>query len=218
MSLSRRLGYRTARLQSDGEPSIVALKTAALLASPFVELVLHENPVGEHATNGVAESAMREVKRQTRTLKFALEAHVEKIVEPHSILKWIPTMAADAVSFCRIWRDCLKARTGSVLIMTTDGVVKAAGFRRMNEKSRWNIENWNSLRGLCRDVTETAAEATEAIQAPRPQIVHLLVTPRRSYVTRADLRKYGVTIGCLAYSDIAVHGKTSKPSQGRVPK
>ena len=26
---------------------------------------------------------MREVKRQTRTLKFALEAHVGKIVEPH---------------------------------------------------------------------------------------------------------------------------------------
>ena len=61
-------------MQSDGEPSIVALKTATLLASPFVELVLCEIPVGEHATDGVAESAMREVKRQTRTLKFALEA------------------------------------------------------------------------------------------------------------------------------------------------
>ena len=27
------------------------------------------------------------------------------------------------------------ARTGSILIMTTDGVVKAAGFPRMNEES-----------------------------------------------------------------------------------
>ena len=59
-------------LQSDAEPSTVALKTATLLASPFVGLVLRESPVGEHATNGVAESAMLEVKRQTRTLKFAL--------------------------------------------------------------------------------------------------------------------------------------------------
>ena len=33
-------GYRRAILQSDGEPSIAALKTATLLASPFVELVL----------------------------------------------------------------------------------------------------------------------------------------------------------------------------------
>ena len=66
-------------LQSDGEPSIVALKTATLSISPCVE-VLRASPVREHATNGVAEFAMREVKRQTRTLKFALEAHVGKIV------------------------------------------------------------------------------------------------------------------------------------------
>ena len=74
VSLLRRLGYIREILQSDGEPSIVALKTATLLASPFVEQVLRESPIGEHVTNGVAESAMREVNRQTRTLKFALEA------------------------------------------------------------------------------------------------------------------------------------------------
>ena len=71
---------------------VAALKTATLLISPFVELVLREYPLGQHATNGVAESAMREVKRQTRTLKFAIEAHVEKIVESNSILKWVPIM------------------------------------------------------------------------------------------------------------------------------
>ena len=65
------------------------------------------------------------------------------------------------------------ARTSSILIMTTDGVVKAAGFRRMNEESRWNVENWNALRGLPWDAIETEAEATEAIQAPRPQIIDL---------------------------------------------
>ena len=47
--------------------------------------------LAEHATNGVAESALREVKRQTRTLKFVVKAHVGKIVESHSILKWIPS-------------------------------------------------------------------------------------------------------------------------------
>ena len=70
VSLLRRHGYRRAILQSDGEPSIVALKTATLLASPLVELVLRESPVGEHGTNGVAESAMREVRRQTRTFEI----------------------------------------------------------------------------------------------------------------------------------------------------
>ena len=107
VSLLRRHGYRRAILQSDGEPSIEAVKTATLLTCPFVELVLRESPVGEHATNGVAESAMREVKRQTRTLQFSLEAHVGKIVESDSILKWIPTMASDAISLFTIGKDGL---------------------------------------------------------------------------------------------------------------
>ena len=38
---------------------------------------------------------------------------------------------------------------------------------------------WNALRGLPWDVTEKGAEATEAIQAPRPKIIHLPLTPRR---------------------------------------
>ena len=102
VSFLRRLGYRRATLQRDGEPSIVAPKTATLSASPFVEWVLRESPV-------VAASAMREVRRQTRSLKFILEAHVEKIVESHSILRWIPTMASDAISFFRIGGDGLTA-------------------------------------------------------------------------------------------------------------
>ena len=67
--------------------------------------------------------------------------------------------------------------------MTTEGVVKAAGFRRKNEESRWNVDNWNALRGLPWDVTETGADATEAIQAPRSQITHLPLTQRRRCVT-----------------------------------
>ena len=97
-SLLRRLCYRRAILQSDGEPSVVALKTATSVASPFVELVLRESRFGKHVTK-IVESAMREVQRKTRTLKFAVQ--VGKIVESHSILKWIP------VSFFRIGRDVL---------------------------------------------------------------------------------------------------------------
>ena len=36
------------------------------VAAPLVELVLREGPIGEHATNAVAESAMREVGRHER--------------------------------------------------------------------------------------------------------------------------------------------------------
>ena len=58
------------------------------------------------------------------------------------------------------------------------------------------------LRGLPWDVTERGANAAEAMQAPRPQVVHLFVAPRRRDVPRADLKGYGVTSGCAACSDI----------------
>ena len=48
VSLLRRLGDRRAMLQSGGEPPIVSLKTATLLASRFVESVVRETPIGEH--------------------------------------------------------------------------------------------------------------------------------------------------------------------------
>ena len=82
-----------------------------------------------------------------------------------------------------------RANWASIPIMTTDGVVKAAEFLRMNEESRWKVDNRNALRGLLWDATELEAEAAEAIQAPRFQIIHLFSTPRRRCVTRADLRK-----------------------------
>ena len=73
-----------------------------------------------------------------------------------------------------------------------------------------------SSRSSCDD-TERGADAAEAIQAPRPQDVHLSLAPRRCHVTMTDLRKYGVTIGCVACSDIAVQEKTAKyhPEQFR---
>ena len=95
--------------------------------------------------------------------------------------------------------------------MTTDGVVKAAGFRRKNEENCWNVDSWNALRRRPWDVTERRTEAAEAIQAPRPLFIHLPLAPRGRHITRADLRKYGVAIGCSACSDIAVHAKTTKP-------
>ena len=251
VSLLRRLGYRRVILQSDGEPSIVALKTATLLAAPFFELILRGSPVGEHATNGVAESAMREVKRQARTLKFALEAHVGNIVELHSILRWIPTVSSDAITFftavmrraVRAWKKLVAefgesvyyrpavaravasgmqpelyvgrylghhARTGSILIITTDAVVNVAGIRRINEESRWNVHSWNALRGLL-GYHRNRSRSYRGYSSPRTQIIHLSLAPHRRYFTREDLRKYGVTIGCSACYEIAVHGKTSKP-------
>ena len=67
-------------IQSDGEPSIVALKTAAADAAG-VECVPRESPVGEHQANGLVENACREIKRQVRVARSALE---EKVGRPLS--------------------------------------------------------------------------------------------------------------------------------------
>ena len=50
--------------------------------------------------------------------------------------------------------------------MTTDVVVRAAGFRRMNEESRWNVHSWNALRDLPWDVIERVIEVTEVSSSP----------------------------------------------------
>ena len=57
-----------------------------------------------------------------------------------------------------VWYYGHHARIGSITTMTTDGVVKPAVLRRMNEESRCNVDTWNALRGLPWDETETGAE------------------------------------------------------------
>ena len=255
----RRLGYRRLILQSDGEASICALKNAVVLGMEGVEVLTRESPVGESASNGVAECAVREVKRQVRTLRCALEERVGPVADGHPILRWLPMAAADAISFYRIGRDGLTAemrrtgrpwnklvaefgervfyrpvvarkvrsgmqpklevgrylghhaRTGSILVMTEAGVVPAAGFRRSAVGDRWTASGWSALRGLPWDVSEASEpERARDDDVPRPRAIMLPLAPRRRYVTRADLRRFGVTVGCGACADIAAHGKTSR--------
>eukprot|EP00959_Pyramimonas_sp_CCMP1952_P163960 3428093-Pyramimonas_sp.AAC.1 len=56
----KELGWKKCILQSDGELSLVALKQAASDALPALECIPRESPVGDHAANGDAESAVRE--------------------------------------------------------------------------------------------------------------------------------------------------------------
>ena len=95
--------------------------------------------------------------------------------------------------------------------MTTDGVVNTAGFRRMDVENRWSVDKWNAPRGLLWEVSERGANAADRFKRIAFTLSILCRAPRRRYATRADLRKYGVTIGCAACSENAVHGKTATP-------
>eukprot|EP00971_Amphidinium_carterae_P257039 5102899-Amphidinium_carterae.1 len=66
VGLIKRLGYRRLILQSDGEHSIKALKDSCLPLLKGIEIIMREPPPGEHQSNGEAEVAVREVKRQIR--------------------------------------------------------------------------------------------------------------------------------------------------------
>ena len=102
------------------------------------------------------------------------------------------------------------AHTGSLLIVTTKGVVKATWFRCLPPADRWGGPGWDSLnKGPPWDAEGAAAPRAPA--ALPPGIIALQAAPRRRYVTRANLRRYGVTAGCCACADIAAHGNSRRP-------
>ena len=103
-------------------------------------------------------------------------------------------MTQDAISFFRIGRDGLTAEMrrsgrrisaaqqwqeqlrvefnqscmldGITIIMTTDGVVKLAGFRTSSEESRCDVDRWNALRGLPWCVPEKGSRSYRGHSCP----------------------------------------------------
>ena len=240
------LGYKRVVMQSDGEPSIVALKTAAADAAG-IECVPRESPVGEHQANGLVENACKEIKRQVRVARSALE---EKVGRPLSdsdpVLAWLPRHVGDLMNRYKKgtdgktpesrrtgkqWRKPaisygerlyyrmvgenvrgLKVgryighhgRTGSLLVITADGVQRGTGIRRLGPAERWVMDGWDDQRGFPWEVAaRRPAERQEAlIGEPRlevpamPSVAVLPPAERWLYIRKADVEKYGATEGC----------------------
>ena len=105
-------GYKTIVNKSDGEHSIVALKKASAQAAEVkdhsntdsdksepLEAMPQEAPPGDHQANGEIEAAVREVKRQIRACKYALEARLgTQLEDGDPVLSWLPRHAADLIS------------------------------------------------------------------------------------------------------------------------
>ncbi len=74
---------------SDGESSVVTVKRA-INAYLQNKAVMEESPVGEHASNGAVETAIKVVRNQFKALRSALEARLKERIEPrHPILQWL---------------------------------------------------------------------------------------------------------------------------------
>ena len=104
-------------IRSDGEPSIVDLKSAAArraVATLGVEVPTEETPVGDSGANGLSEEAVRTCKAKVRTLRHATEKlHGCKIGETHNSLPWMCLYAAVTINRARrdvngrtAWENC----------------------------------------------------------------------------------------------------------------
>ena len=62
--------------------------------------------MGDHAKNGEIECAVRELKRQMRAVRLALETNLGRKLEPKDpVLAWMPSFAADVISRHRLGSD-----------------------------------------------------------------------------------------------------------------
>ena len=152
----------------------------------YEQAIAQEIPADDHAANGEIEVAVREIKKQVRVGKLALESKLKKkLREDDPVIAWLPRHSADLINRYRIgedgktpeqrrtgkkWRKPAvefgeriyfkeavhrrrkrdlearmiegryighHARTGALLVITSDGVKKGASFRRLPEAERW---------------------------------------------------------------------------------
>ena len=87
--ITEELGYKKVVMKSDNEPSILQLKDLVRKETD-VELVMEEVPVGDHASNGSVENAVKNIQGQFRVLKDALESRLGvRIQGDHVVVPWL---------------------------------------------------------------------------------------------------------------------------------
>ena len=108
----RDLGWKRLIFRSDGEPAMVALQRKVIEALAGIEVIVRHCPEDDHAANGAAESAVREMKRMIRAVKQSTEEKFGvRLTTDRSILAWIGRHAAHCLNRYRIGADGRTAET-----------------------------------------------------------------------------------------------------------
>jgi len=95
-------GVKRVVFHSDNEPALLSLRSAAIDAlGTSVEVVPKTVPVGDHQANGSIESAVRELKRQMRAIRYQLEANRGSGVGG-PLVAWMAQFAGDVISKYRL--------------------------------------------------------------------------------------------------------------------
>ena len=100
------LAFRRITLKCDSEPSTKALQDATIHARTGVEVIPQGPPEGGNMANGRVEMAVREVKRQCRTLRISAEQNTSvRIADDSPSLNRLPRFAAPVMNKMRIGKD-----------------------------------------------------------------------------------------------------------------
>ena len=92
--------------KSDQEPAILALKQAVRESMPTVELAMEESPVEEHQSNGTIGVTVREIQKQVRVMKSALEERMKcEVPSRHPILAFLVEHAERLMLRCQVGHD-----------------------------------------------------------------------------------------------------------------
>ena len=112
-------------------------------------------------------------------------------------------------------------RTGAVLCITKNGVVRGKSWTRQTLSDAWESTNWEGLCGIPWQMVAPDLKLTKNVTAdkegagpPLPRIVVERapeVEPRRFFVLSADIEAHGHIGGCPGCAALAPHGKATKP-------
>ena len=195
--------------------------------------------------NGRVEMAEGEVKRQCRTLRISAEQKTSvRVADGSPSLSWVPRFAAQVMNKMTIGKDgktsemrqeqfdtspgvCKPSfvghhdRTGAVLSITKNGVVRGKSWTRQTLSDAWESTNWEGLCGTPWQMVAPELKLTKKVTAdkegagpPLPRIVVERapeVEPRRFYVLSADNEAHGHTGRCPGCAALASHGRATKP-------
>ena len=112
-------------------------------------------------------------------------------------------------------------RTGAVVCITTNGVVRGKSWRRQTLSDAWESTNWEGLCGTPWQkvapelkLTKRVTGDKEGAGPPLPRIVVERapeVEPRIFYVLSADIEAHEHTGGCPGCAALASHGRATQP-------
>ena len=103
------------------------------------------SPEGDHQANGMAESAVRELKRQMRVLRLATEDKLGKrIADDSPILAWLPRYSAAILNNDRVGADGKTAefrRTGKNWRKPSMQFMEMVHVRKLGEMGQSNYQS-----------------------------------------------------------------------------